>query len=194
MMITIDEATVIANFGSEDDLAKAVTAFQTAREAHAKTEGKPAPTAHAIVEAIVIRHAGKYEVERPGVVTATKRSKMPIEELRSTMLAELAQLRWSYANAGIGYNGMIIPSDAVTEGRLVAALAVAKGDPRYRLNWKVGARRFEQFSVSDIEEILRRIREHVQRAFDRERDLMATILDAKSVKALMAIDVGSVAE
>lgn len=44
------------------DLASAVGAYQTAREAHKLTEGVPAPTAHPVVEDIVRRHGGQFEV------------------------------------------------------------------------------------------------------------------------------------
>jgi hypothetical protein len=62
MTLTIDRAVIGKQFGSADALAEAVAAYQAACDAHAATEGVPAPSALPLVEAIVRDHGGAFAV------------------------------------------------------------------------------------------------------------------------------------
>jgi hypothetical protein len=119
MTLAIDHAVIDKQFGSADALATAVSEYQAAREAHAATEGTPAPSAHPIVEAIARDHAGAFEVvaaEAP-VPPATEREALPksvivrrlndaglLGAARSALDADLyARERWYAADRPVIY-------------------------------------------------------------------------------------------
>jgi hypothetical protein len=65
MALLIERAVIDKQFGSEDALRAAVIEYQAAREAHASSEGVPAPTAHPLVEEIVVFQGGEFEIVEP---------------------------------------------------------------------------------------------------------------------------------
>lgn len=188
MTAKLDYAQIVANFGSVEVLRERVAAFQKAREDHAKTVDVPAPTEHGFIEWLVQPpRNGEFEVVNDPTNTTPDHPPKPLlTDRKKDMFALAAQLRWSLTqNGGVEYNGVIIPTNDATLARLVAARSAGT----QRINYKVSATRFVEFTSNDIGEIVARQSAFIQRCYDTERELVEAIDKAKSHKQLDAIDV-----
>lgn len=63
-MFKIDEATANSH-GGADAIRKGIDAFRKALIDHESTVGIAAPTAKPLIEEILRRHGGEFEVEKP---------------------------------------------------------------------------------------------------------------------------------
>lgn len=193
MTIKFELADVEANFGTAEALAERVAAFTEAVKAHATTENVPAPTEHPAIERIVRQFKGKYDVILPP--EPRKPPEPKLVELQAIALAQAAQLRWSLGRAGIIYNGLTIATDSAARAEMLAILMTipplpADGSPdRWSVGWKLANGEYVDFNRHDIQNIVTAQREHVQRAFDNERELSETIIRTKSKKQVVAIDI-----
>ncbi|GLQ09252.1 hypothetical protein GCM10007913_11840 [Devosia yakushimensis] len=185
---------VIAEFGSAEAFANAVSGFAQALENHKLTEDVPAPTAPWIVELIVRNHGGEYEIEPipPGEEPVEEPAPPTLEELRAIKLAELANWRFIVETAGVEIGGVLVRTDRQTSAIITAAYVKALQNPDYVVaNWKVADGVFVTLDAATIFVIAEAVSTHVQRSFDHEAYLTGLLLTASSIEAINAIDLAA---
>jgi hypothetical protein len=184
------KSDVLTHFGSVEAFDSAVASYTQALADHAKTVGVPAPTASPIVEHIVKREAGKYiVVDDTAIIELPKPT---LAQRRSKLLADLAALRYSAQVAGVTYDGQVFPSDANTLTVFVGFLLTAAQNEI--LPFKIGADRYGELNATEVRKIVRTIRAHHQKLFDREREIVAEITAAKSHSRMDEIEIARVIE
>lgn len=87
-MPRIVDKNVLDKLGGAEALDLAIANFQRALEAHKTTQEVPAPTAHPLVEDIVLRYSGQYSVAPEPEKPEDRRSK-----LEQNVIDDYARLR-----------------------------------------------------------------------------------------------------
>ncbi|WP_159728409.1 DUF4376 domain-containing protein [Methylosinus sp. Ce-a6] len=111
--------------------------------------------------------------------------------LKAAKRAALAERRWRAETAGTIVNGMSMPSDEKTQGKLTAAVVASVLDDAYAVNWKLADGSFALLDHAALIAVAQAVRAHVQSCFDREAQLAAEIDAAADAMALAAIDIES---
>ncbi|MFT4099003.1 MAG: DUF4376 domain-containing protein [Rhodoblastus sp.] len=108
---------------------------------------------------------------------------------KSTVLRDLANLRWRREVAGTLAEGMAIPTDATAQSKFAGAVMAAMLDPAYVVTWKLAYGNFVTLGHDQIVAIAQAVRAHVQGCFDHEATLSAQVEAAATPAALSAIDI-----
>lgn len=87
--------------------------------------------------------------------------------------AAIRQRRDRAIIAGTEVNGLRIPTDDLTQTRVIGAALAAQMDPAYKLQWKVDGK-FIPLDARQVIGIALAVRDHVQKCFDREAELLAS--------------------
>lgn len=145
---------------------------------------------------MVTQYLGEPKFSFDGkTVTATypvvEKSKEQIaEELASAKtakLAELAQKRWEQETGGLTLpTGAVIKTDRESQGLLTAAAVMAKFDPTMTVEWKA-ATGWIDLDAATVIQLAGAVREHVQKAFSKERDLAEQVAIAGSVQEVEGV-------
>lgn len=94
-----------------------------------------------------------------------------LEEVKTAKLAELAQARWEHETGGLTLpNGMVIKTDRESQALLTGASLYVLQNATATVEWK-GANGWVTLTASDIQKIAMLVRNHVQVAFSREKEL-----------------------
>jgi hypothetical protein len=191
-MLKIEQAAVLALSETVEDFDAAVQAFVKQIRAHSKTINVPRPTAHPVLELIVLQHGGEYEITYPIAEAAPLPEPEPKQTFADRKLeryAELARHRYNAELAGIEYGGVKFGCDAESLIILSNALAAAGDNEHYIFNWKVGPGDYRQLKQPALVEILAMVRARVQWLFDHEYELAQEIKAARGFEALLAVDI-----
>jgi hypothetical protein len=182
MMLRLERADIEAHFGTVTTFDERIAAFVKAVEDHKSTIDVPAPTEHSIIEHIVRRDGGKYEL---AAETVANQREPRFDEMRDAKLAEIAAFRWSRQSAGVEYNGHVVGTDA---GTLSSLLAYILSDDPEPMNFKIGGTTFVQINLDDARLLVQRIRNAVQAAFDQEAEYVSRVMKARSKKQISEIE------
>lgn len=190
------ELAALEMFGGEQVLRDRIEAFITARRDHKFTENIPAPTEHPVIEEIVQRFGGHFEIADDPIPPPPPEPVIePIpgpppppeptfEELLDQRYAQLAFVRNRARNSGVVYDGHRFSSDALTLAELLAAKDI--GGP---VKWKTIDRQFVTLGKNEISALIAAIRSHAQKCFDREAHIIGTRLQRMSnIETLKAFD------
>lgn len=113
-MPVIIERAVLDAFGTEAELAAAVSEFQAALAAHALTVNVPAPTAPWLVNEIVRKYGGDYTVE-PAPEPEPEPEPEPIPNVPSSYPLSNRQLRLGLIRHGIGLSAVAAQIAAIAD-------------------------------------------------------------------------------
>lgn len=111
-MPVIIERAVLDTFGTEAELAAAVSDFQAALAAHALTVNVPAPTAPWLVNEIVRKYGGDFTVEAP---PEPEPEPEPIPEIPASYPLSNRQLRLGLIRHGIGLSAVAATIAAIAD-------------------------------------------------------------------------------
>lgn len=110
-----------------------------------------------------------------------------LEEVKADKLAELAQARWEQETGGLTLpTGAVIKTDRESQGLLTAAAVMAKFDPTMTVEWKA-ATGWIDLDATTVIQLAGAVREHVQKAFSKERDLAEQVAIAGSVQEVEGV-------
>jgi len=109
-----------------------------------------------------------------------------INELKNNKSVKIAHARWKEETGGITIDGVEIATDRETQSLLAAAVLKAKDDPSYTVNWKAKNGWFE-LDAATLIAIADAVRAHVQKCFDKEKQIQEQIDKATTVEELEAI-------
>lgn len=111
-----------------------------------------------------------------------------LDELKAQKLAELAQARWEQETGGLTLpDGTVIKTDRESQGLLTAAAVMAKFDPTMTVEWKA-ATGWIDLDATTVIQFAGAVREHVQKAFSKERDLAEQVAIAGSVQEVQSVE------
>lgn len=197
----IERAAVDAVFGGAENLDAQIAGFQKALKAHAKSKGKPAPTAHGVVEVIVRNHDGKYQIVDPPKKEFEDVSKnfvptqppppppeLTFEEQKQAKLSDLRDLRFNRQMEGVTYKGHPFNGDPLTLNAFMSAI-LAAGDENFVVIWKDANGDFLGLERSDMVAAVKLIRELTQACFNNEYRLSKIINAAADPRALAKVNI-----
>ena len=107
---------------------------------------------------------------------------MTLEDCRFAKKAEIANARWHAETSGV--NG--IRTDRESQALITGAALKAMQDSAYSCRWKTESG-FVELTAPQILAIADAVREHVQRCFDREAELLALVEAATTPEELEGI-------
>ena len=107
---------------------------------------------------------------------------MTLEDCRFAKKAEIANARWQAEVSGV--NG--IRTDRESQSMITGAALKAMQDSEYTCKWKTEAG-FVEMTAAQILAIADAVREHVQRCFDREAELLALVEAATTPEEVEAV-------
>ncbi len=111
-----------------------------------------------------------------------------LDEVKADKLAELAQARWEQETGGLTLpTGAVIKTDRESQGLLTAAAVMAKFDPTMTVEWKA-ATGWIDLDAATVIQLAGAVREHVQKAFSKERDLAEQVAIAGSVQEVQSVE------
>lgn len=201
MVQKIDEEVVKNLFGSTEMLDKEIATYKDALVRFTTTEGEPAPTTSPVVEIIVKRHGGAYEVvampPQPEPEDVSKgyvpiqpppEPKKDLEQLRVEKKDLLADTRYNRVMDGIVYKGHPFAGDPLTINSFMAALLASDGMSNYLARWKDAAGNYIELERSDMLVIIKAIRTMTQACYDNEFRIIALLDGAQTILALSRIN------
>lgn len=97
-----------------------------------------------------------------------------LTEIRNRKKTELASIRWENENKGTTFAGLAIPTDNITQTKILGAVLASNLDPNYTVKWKTAAG-FIELNAVQITTLAQVIREHIQKCFDNEAALIQLI-------------------
>jgi len=109
-----------------------------------------------------------------------------IEKFKADKKAELADKRWREETGGININGVEIATDRESQSLLMGAVLAAQNNPEYVANWKAKNGWFE-LDAATLIAIADAVRAHVQKCFDKEKQIQEQIDKATTVEELEAV-------
>lgn len=123
------------------------------------------------------------------VVDKTKEQiALELAEAKTAKVAELAQARWEQETGGLTLpTGAVIKTDRESQGLLTAAAVMAKFDPTMTVEWKA-ATGWIDLDAATVIQLAGAVREHVQKAFSKERDLAEQVAIAGSVQEVQSVE------
>jgi len=111
---------------------------------------------------------------------------LDLDKLKAEKRAKISEARWRAETGGITLNGMEIATDRESQALLAGAVLKAQDDPSYTVNWKARNGWF-QLNAATLIAIANAVRAHVQKCFDKEKQLTEKIMAATSIEELEAI-------
>lgn len=123
------------------------------------------------------------------VVDKTKEQvALELAEAKTAKIAELAEARWEQETGGLTLpTGAVIKTDRESQGLLTAAAVMAKFDPTMTVEWKA-ATGWIDLDAATVIQLAGAVREHVQKAFSKERDLAEQVAIAGSVQEVQSVE------
>lgn len=115
---------------------------------------------------------------------------IPLAELKTTKLAELAALRYQHETGGITLAGATIKTDRESQALINGAYAYAQLNPSVLIDWKAESG-WVQIDAQAITAIAGAVAAHVQACFSNEKALATAIASAETVEILDAISLNS---
>ena len=131
----------------------------------------------------IIEHEDCYEV-----IAIPAPPEPTIDELKAQKKAAIAAARYAAETAGTTVNGVLIDTGRDSQALITGAAVAAMLDENYSLNWKTNAG-FIHLTAPEIIAVAQAAREHVQKCFDREGELVAQVDAAQTAEDLDAIDI-----
>ena len=115
---------------------------------------------------------------------------LSLDDQKAEKLAALAARRYEIETGGITVQGVPVKTDRESSAILTSARVLADRDPAFVVsNWKVDAGVFVTLDAPMITAISDAVTAHVQGTFNREAELSAAIIAAKTAAKLAAIDI-----
>ncbi len=112
---------------------------------------------------------------------------LTVEEMKALKLEELAGCRWEQETGGLTLpNGAEIKTDRESQALLTGASLYALQNPAATVEWK-GANGWVTLTAAQIQEIAMLVRNHVQEAFSREKELAAKVEACETVEEVDAV-------
>ena len=112
---------------------------------------------------------------------------LELAEAKTAKIAELAEARWEQETGGLTLpTGAVIKTDRESQGLLTAAAVMAKFDPTMTVEWKA-ATGWIDLDADTVIQLAGAVREHVQKAFSKERDLAEQVAIAGSVQEVEGV-------
>lgn len=115
-------------------------------------------------------------------------SPIDLSVLKQRKKDQVAAIRWEKERIGTNFNGLNIPTDDVTQTKILGAALAATIDLNYTVKWKTPLG-FIDLDSTMILALAQTIRSHIQLCFDREAELSTLIDQAADVTALDSIDI-----
>jgi hypothetical protein len=112
---------------------------------------------------------------------------IPLAEMQTQRLAELAALRYTKETAGIILNGATIETNRESQSLINGAWSYSQLNPSVLIDWKAESG-WIQIDAATIAGIAGAVAAHVQACFSNERNLSEAITAAETVAAVQAID------
>ena len=110
-----------------------------------------------------------------------------VEEMKALKLEELAGCRWEQETGGLTLpDGTEIRTDRESQALLTGASLYALQNPTATVEWK-GANGWVTLTAGQIQEIAMLVRNHVQEAFSREKELAAKVEACETVEDVDAV-------
>lgn len=98
-----------------------------------------------------------------------------VEEMKASKLEELARCRWEQETSGLALpDGTEIKTDRESQALLTGASLYALQNPMATVEWK-GANGWVTLTAEQVQQIAMAVRNHVQEAFSREKELAAKV-------------------
>lgn len=117
-----------------------------------------------------------------------------LDKVKAIKLKEIAEERWKAETGGLTLpNGVVISTDRESQALITGAALKDLQDPDYVCWWK-GKTGWVQLNAETILAIAEAVREHVQRCFDRERELALRIETTKTVEEALSVSWEAVKE
>lgn len=187
----IEQEAVDVMFGGPEKFQARIDAFIKALENHAKSEGEPMPTEHGVIEQIVRRYGGSYEIvptpkrEFRDVAEDYKPVPPPavppvtVESTLADRIADLAEIRFQRQMDGIVYKGHPIPGDPQSLNALMSILIASAAEDNVTVRWKDGDGSYFTIDKSDVHAMIKSIRKLTQDCYDNEYRIL-TLLKAET--------------
>ena len=102
-----------------------------------------------------------------------------LDYLRKLKYDEIANIRLFYETNGTVLNGMHVKTDRESQAMITGAALQAINDPSYTCNWKTEGG-FVTLNATILIGIAKVVREHVQKCFDKENELINKIRNAST--------------
>ncbi len=109
-----------------------------------------------------------------------------LDKLKNDKRAEIANARWKAETGGITLNGVEVATDRESQALLTGAVLAAQDNPEYVVNWKAKNDWFE-LDAATLIAIADAVKAHVQKCFDKEKQLQEQIDKATTVEELEAV-------
>jgi len=109
-----------------------------------------------------------------------------INLLKNDKKAEIADARWRAETGGMTFNGIEVATDRESQALLTGAVLAAQDNPEYVVNWKAKNGWFE-LDAATLIAIADAVRAHVQKCFDKEKQIQEQIDKATTVEELEAV-------
>lgn len=107
-----------------------------------------------------------------------------VEEMKASKLEELARCRWEQETGGLMLpDGTEIKTDRESQALLTGAAFSATLDPETPIEWK-GANGWVVLTSQQVLQIAALVRQHVQEAFSKERELSDRVSACSTVEEL----------
>lgn len=112
-----------------------------------------------------------------------------LDEVKESMLQQLAERRWQAEESGTLINGVRINTDRQSQSKLIAAYVKSLQDNTYIIeSWKVAPGVFITLNAQTIIAIGNAVEDHVQACFHNEKVLTNQIVTATTKAELFQID------
>jgi hypothetical protein len=130
------------------------------------------------------------EQETPTIVVEVgHRGSMPLQgadnslaAVKARKVAELADARYAYEQAGVMVNGLMIRTDRESRAAINMAYAGLKDGLFESIDWKGANDQWAKIGLAGITEIARAVAQHVQLAFAIEGQLTSQVAAASTVE------------
>ena len=108
-----------------------------------------------------------YDSNTDQVTSTANISYLPLNQVKSIRLDELADTRWNHQIAGMDFNGVFIQTDDTTALKILGCRVAVDVDPTLTFKWKTPAG-FVELNHDYIVAISDGVRGHIQACFDNE--------------------------
>lgn len=117
-------------------------------------------------------------------------SPVDLNLLKQRKKDQVAAIRWEKERAGTSFNSLPIPTDEVTQTKILGAALAATIDSNYTVKWKT-PNGFIDLNATMILVLAQTIRTHIQLCFDKEAELTNMIDQATDKTSLDSIDIST---
>ena len=114
-------------------------------------------------------------------------NKTELKILKSKKLKEIASKRYDEEIKGIEIDGIHFNTDRNSVSRLYSEYSIAVNDESYSTYWKTNTG-FVKLTRDQFINIVKKIREHIQSCFDKEKTLTDKVNSSKSLNELNKIN------